>query len=114
MASGWPALSYGAWSATCDTLHAHTQVLGKLEVELAPPEPQLQHAALRLTPRGWETYTLPARDGSGAIVRKPLACSPCHIARIEDCVAAHKCMTGISVDVVIDTIRNTLSAHDAE
>src|SRR4029453_4854851 len=30
--------------------------------------PQLQHAALRLTPRGWETYTLPARDGSGAIV----------------------------------------------
>jgi len=68
MASGWPALSYEAWSATCDTLHAHTQVLGKLEVELAPPEPQLQHAALRLTPRGWETYTLPARDGSGAIV----------------------------------------------
>lgn len=51
---------------------------------------------------------------SVAIVRKPLACSPCHIARIEDCVAAHKCMTGISVDVVIDTIRNTLSAHDAE
>ncbi|HEY6671992.1 MAG TPA: DUF5996 family protein [Solirubrobacterales bacterium] len=68
MASDWPALSYDAWSATCDTLHAHTQVLGKLEVEIAPPEPQLQHAALRLTPRGWETYTLPARDGSGAIV----------------------------------------------
>ena len=41
--------------ATCDTLHAHTQVLGKLAVELAPPEPQLQHAALRLTARGWET-----------------------------------------------------------
>ena len=30
----WPALSYDAWSATCDTLHAHTQVLGKLAVEL--------------------------------------------------------------------------------
>jgi hypothetical protein len=68
MASGWPALSYEAWSATCDTLHAHTQILGKLAVELAPPEPQLQHAALRLTPRGWETYALPAPDGSGAIV----------------------------------------------
>jgi hypothetical protein len=68
MAAEWPAISYGAWSAPCDTLHAETQILGKLAVELAPPEPQLQHAALRLTPRGWETDDLPARDGSGAIV----------------------------------------------
>jgi hypothetical protein len=68
MSAEWPHLEYGAWSATCDTLHAHTQILGKLAVELAPPEPQLQHAALRLTPRGWETSTLPAPDGSGAIV----------------------------------------------
>jgi hypothetical protein len=68
MADGWPPLSYGRWSATCDTLHAHTQVLGKLAVELAPPEPQLQHAALRLSARGWETLALPAPDGSGAIV----------------------------------------------
>jgi hypothetical protein len=49
-------------------LHAHTQVLGKLAVALAPPEPQLQHAALRLTARGWETNALPAPDGSGAFV----------------------------------------------
>jgi Family of unknown function (DUF5996) len=64
----WPALSYEHWSATCDTLHAHTQLLGKLAVVLAPPEPQLQHAALRLTARGWETAPLPAPDGSGAFV----------------------------------------------
>ncbi len=68
MPSGWPTLSYEEWSATCDTLHAHTQVLGKLAVALAPPEPQLQHAALRLTARGWETGPLPAPDGSGALV----------------------------------------------
>jgi hypothetical protein len=68
MADSWPPLSYGSWSPTCDTLHAHTQVLGKLAVELAPPEPQLQHAALRLSARGWETLPLPAPDGSGAIV----------------------------------------------
>jgi hypothetical protein len=43
-------------------------VLGKLAVALAPPEPQLQHAALRLTARGWETAPLPAPDGSGALV----------------------------------------------
>jgi hypothetical protein len=42
--------------------------LGKLAAELAPPEPQLQHAALRLTARGWETGPLPAPDGSGALV----------------------------------------------
>ncbi len=64
----WPALPFDAWRATCDTLHAHTQVLGKLAVALAPPEPQLQHAALRLSARGWETLPLPAPDGSGAFV----------------------------------------------
>jgi hypothetical protein len=68
MASAWPSVSYPGWRETCDTLHAHTQLLGKLAVALAPPEPQLQHAALRLTARGWETAPLPAPDGSGAIV----------------------------------------------
>jgi hypothetical protein len=64
----WPALPFDAWRATCDKLHAHTQVLGKLAAALAPPEPQLQHAALRLSARGWETLPLPAPDGSGALV----------------------------------------------
>jgi Family of unknown function (DUF5996) len=68
MTAVWPSVSYEQWSATCDTLHCHTQVLGKLAVKLAPPEPELQHAALRLTARGWETAPLPAPDGSGAIV----------------------------------------------
>ncbi|HWG62731.1 MAG TPA: DUF5996 family protein [Streptosporangiaceae bacterium] len=68
MSSPWPACSYQDWKATCDTLHAHTQVLGKLAVKLAPPEPELQHAALRLTARGWETAPLPAPDGSGSMV----------------------------------------------
>jgi Family of unknown function (DUF5996) len=63
----WPAASYEQWSRTCDTLHAHTQVLGKIATALAPPEPELQHAALRLTARGWETLPLPAPDGSGAV-----------------------------------------------
>ena len=63
----WPPASYEDWSETCDTLHAHTQLLGKLAVALAPPEPELQHAALRLTARGWETAPLPAPDGSGAL-----------------------------------------------
>ena len=68
MSSRWPGCSYQQWAATCDTLHGHVQVLGKLAVRLAPPEPQLQHAALRLTARGWETAPLPAPDGSGSLV----------------------------------------------
>src|SRR5437763_6499732 len=67
MSEAWPALSYAQWSATCDTLHAHAQVLGKLAATLAPQEPQLQHAALRLTARGWETPPLPAPDRSGVV-----------------------------------------------
>src|SRR6202041_4172396 len=68
MVDGWAPLCYGDWRETCDTLHGHTQVLGKLAVRLAPPEPELQHSALRLTARGWETAPLPAPDGSGALV----------------------------------------------
>jgi hypothetical protein len=68
MTDNWPSLSYDDWAACCDTLHALTQLLGKLAVALAPPEPQLQHAALRLTARGWETAPLPAPNRSGAIV----------------------------------------------
>ncbi len=68
MPSGWPTLRYERWSGTCDTLHAHTQVLGKISAALAPPEPQLQHAALRVTARGWETAPMPAPNGSGVLV----------------------------------------------
>src|SRR5208283_6198586 len=64
----WPLRPHQEWQATCDTLHAHAQLLGKLAVKLAPPEPQLQHAALRLTARGWETAPLPAPDGTGSLV----------------------------------------------
>jgi len=59
MSDRWPSPNYGQWKETCDTLHAHTQVLGKLAVALAPPEPQLQHAALRLTE---SPVTLGVRD----------------------------------------------------
>src|ERR1700704_3619388 len=81
MSPSWPSVSYEDWTATCDTLHAHTQVLGKLAAELAPAEPQLQHAALRLTARGWETAPLPAPDGSGALVGPPAR--PSHEALAE-------------------------------
>jgi hypothetical protein len=66
MSAEWPAVDYEQWKPTCDTLHAHSQLLGKFAVALAPPAPELQHAALRLTARGWATLPLPAPDASGA------------------------------------------------
>ncbi len=33
----WPAASYAQWQATCDTLHAHTQLLGKLAARWRRP-----------------------------------------------------------------------------
>jgi hypothetical protein len=68
MSPSWQSLPFAEWNETRETLHAHSQVLGKLAVVLAPPEPQLQHAALRLSARGLETLPLPAPDGSGALV----------------------------------------------
>ena len=82
--AGWPALPYEEWRETCDTLHAHTQVLGKLAATLAPPEPQLQHAALRLGVRGWETRPLPAPDGSGVLAVELDLCSHEAVARHSD------------------------------
>ena len=89
MSPTWPELpAYERWRETCDTLHAHTQLLGKLAVALAPPEPQLQHAALRLSARGWETLALPAPDGSGAIVAALDLCA--HEALVEHSAGARR------------------------
>jgi Family of unknown function (DUF5996) len=84
ISTDWPSLDYEEWSATCDTLHAHTQVLGKLAAALAPPEPELQHAALRLGVRGWETAPLPAPDGSGVLAVELDLCSHEAVVRHSD------------------------------
>ena len=67
MTDAWPQLNYSDWQPTCDTLHAHSQVVGKIAAALAPPEPQLQHAALRLTARGFETLPLPVAGHTAAV-----------------------------------------------
>ena len=76
-ATSSPSVNYMEWSATCDTLHAHTQVLGKLAVALAPPEPHLQHAAIDCTRPGRRSRsrrpTAPARSSAGLDLRLPEA-----------------------------------------
>ena len=103
----WPALPYEEWRETCDTLHAHTQVLGKLAAALAPPEPELQHAALRLGVRGWETRPLPAPDGSGVLAVELDLCSHEAVARHSDGRAEH---VPLATDRSVGTVTRELLA----
>jgi len=60
----WPALPLAQWSATCDTLHMWTQIVGKIRMELSPFENHWWHTALFVSPRGLTTAAIPY--GSGA------------------------------------------------
>lgn len=62
-ANPWSELHTSEWSATRDTLHLWTQIVGKLKVELAPFQNQLWHTALGLTARGLTTGPMPYSRG---------------------------------------------------
>ena len=62
--AAWPALRYEEWRETCDTVHAHTQVLGKLAAALASPEPELQHAASAVRRRERSSRRHPSQASS--------------------------------------------------
>lgn len=107
----WPALPYEAWRETCDTLHAHTQVLGKLAAALAPPEPQLQHTALQLRARGWETRPLPAPDGAGVFAVELDLCAHEAVVRHSDGRIARVALTpNRSVGVVTREVLAAVSS----
>ena len=57
--AGWPALPYGDWRQTKDTLHMYTQVIGKVRLSLSPFEPQWGHVPLYVTARGLTTSPIP-------------------------------------------------------
>ena len=65
--SGWPRLDYTADRATIETLHLLLQLIGKLPLRLHPWLNHGWHAALRLTPRGAMTRSLPAGDRQFAV-----------------------------------------------
>ena len=58
----WPELPLEAWKATRDTLHMYLQIVGKIRLTLAPPEPEFGHAALYVTARGLTTGPMPYAD----------------------------------------------------
>jgi hypothetical protein len=55
----WPSLPYEDWSATRETLHMYTQVIGKLRLALSPFEPEWANVPLYVTARGLSTSPIP-------------------------------------------------------
>lgn len=61
-AESWPALPTDAWAPTRHTLHMVSQMVGKVRLALAPPQPEWLHACLFLDARGLTTGAMPYRD----------------------------------------------------
>ena len=58
-AEAWPALPYGAWKDTYETLHMWTQIVGKVKLELVPFLNQWWEVGFTVTARGLTTSTIP-------------------------------------------------------
>ena len=62
--AGWPDVNVAGWAATKKSLHLYAQMLGKLRLALAPPQPNWVFTSLALTARGLTTGTMPWRGTS--------------------------------------------------
>jgi hypothetical protein len=68
----WPALPYGEWKDTRDTLHLWTQVVGKIKLALNPYENHWWHISLFVTARGLTTGPMPCSDQRGRVLEVQL------------------------------------------
>lgn len=64
----WPPLPPPTWAQTLPSLHMWTQVVGKIALALTPLVNHFWNVALRVTPRGFETYPMPFGERTLAIV----------------------------------------------
>ena len=55
----WPALPYGEWADTCETLHLWCQVIGKVRLAQTPWLNHSWQTPLYVTPRGLATGSIP-------------------------------------------------------
>lgn len=62
--AAWPELALPAWRDTCDTLHMYAQIVGKVRLALAYPQPQWAHVPLYVTVRGLTTGPIPYRGAA--------------------------------------------------
>lgn len=62
--SAWPRLRVADWTATRNTLHMWTQIVGKIRLVNASLLNHWWHVALYVSPRGLTTSAIPHRSGS--------------------------------------------------
>ena len=60
----WPSLRVEDWTATRDTLHMWTQIVGKIRLAHAPLLNHWWQVTLYVTPRGLTTSAVPYRSGA--------------------------------------------------
>jgi hypothetical protein len=58
----WPELRWEDWSATADTLHMWTQIVGKTRLALSPMQAHWWNVALYVSARGLSTAAMPYGD----------------------------------------------------
>jgi Family of unknown function (DUF5996) len=59
MTAGWPSLRVDDWTATRETLHMWTQIVGKIRMAKAPMVNHWWQVTLYVTPRGLTTSAVP-------------------------------------------------------
>ncbi len=140
MPQSWPSLPLAQWQDTKDTLQLYTQIVGKIRMTLAPPEPQWAHVTLYVTSRGLTTSPMPYHGETfqidfdfiahKLIVNKSdgqvgnLNLEARSVARFYECVMSLLADLGISVhitpmpqevpDPIAFTNDTTHSSYDAE
>ena len=62
--SGWPELRVADWTATRDTLHMWTQIVGKIRLAHAPLVNHWWQVTLYMSPRGLTTSAIPYGTGT--------------------------------------------------
>jgi hypothetical protein len=59
----WPALPLNEWADTYSTLHMWTQMVGKVRMQLSPPQNHWWHVPLYVSARGLTTSSIPCALG---------------------------------------------------
>jgi len=62
MTEAWPALPYGDWRPTKETLHRFAQIVGKVRMALVPPRNHWWHVTLYVSAHGLTTGPMPYGD----------------------------------------------------
>ncbi|WP_244150686.1 DUF5996 family protein [Exiguobacterium profundum] len=100
------------WHDTKLTLHLISQLLGKIRLQLAPPEPQWGHVSLPLTVNGFTTGLL--FEGERALQLDVDLLSSCLVVHVEDQTDAIPIEARKTIKSYHDDLFNRLRTHGVD